>query len=91
MDPYIGVGTTAAASIRNGRRSAGADLDAHYLEIARERIRQAFDGTLKIRPLNKPVYQPDGRSSVARVPREWQYGSTRLIEKSADYRVDTDR
>ena len=91
VDPYIGVGTTAAASIRNGRRSAGADLDGHYLEIARERIQQAFDGTLKFRPHNKPVYQPDARSSVARVPGEWQYGSAKLIEKGANYRVDTDK
>ncbi len=40
VDPYIGVGTTAAA-IMHGRRAAGADSVKAYLDVARERVRLA--------------------------------------------------
>ena len=72
VDPYAGAGTTAVAALLRGRRSAGADTEERYLRIARERLRQAQAGTLRIRPLNKPVYKPDLRSAIARIPEEWQ-------------------
>lgn len=71
LDPYIGSGTTAAAAIMHERRAAGADTEADYIEIARYRIEQAFDGTLPYRDMNKPVYEPDPNTSVASVPGEW--------------------
>lgn len=58
VDPYMGVGTTAVASIRHGRRVAGAETDSAYVEIARERIKLAADGLLKTRPMGRPVYTP---------------------------------
>jgi adenine-specific DNA-methyltransferase len=58
VDPYMGVGTTAAAAILHGRRSAGAETDAEYVEIARSRIQLAAAGLLKTRPMNRPVYVP---------------------------------
>lgn len=72
VDPYIGSGTTAVAALRRGRRAAGADIQERYLEIARDRLRQAKAGTLRVRPLNKPVYKPKQTSSVAQVPEEWK-------------------
>jgi len=72
VDPYIGVGTTAVAAVLHGRRAAGADVEARYLEIAAERIRRAWEGTLKTRPMNQPLYEPDSRTTVARIPEEWQ-------------------
>lgn len=71
VDPYIGVGSTAVACVLHGRRCAGADTEARYLGIAHERIMQAWAGTLRLRPLNKPIYEPDSRSAVARMPEEW--------------------
>ena len=91
VDPYIGVGTTAAASVLHERRAAGADIESRYLEIARQRVHQAWAGTLKVRPLNKPLYKPDTRSSVARVPEEWMDSPKRLIEKPAGYIGDEDQ
>ncbi|MEN6303033.1 MAG: site-specific DNA-methyltransferase [Armatimonadia bacterium] len=58
VDPYLGAGTSAVAAIMHGRRAAGADLMPEYLEIARERIAQAFAGTVPYRPLDMPVYDP---------------------------------
>jgi adenine-specific DNA-methyltransferase len=75
VDPYIGVGTTAVAAFLHGRLSAGADTKARYLEIAHERLEKAQAGTLRVRPLNKPVYEPDPSTAIARVPKEWDAGS----------------
>lgn len=71
VDPYMGVGTAAVAAVIAGRRAAGADTEERYLEIARERVENARKGTLKIRPMNQPIYKPDPRTAVARLPEEW--------------------
>jgi adenine-specific DNA-methyltransferase len=71
VDPYIGVGSTAAAAILRGRHTAGADTELRYLEIARQRIEQAFDGTIPHRDMNKPVHEPDPNTAVASLPEEW--------------------
>lgn len=71
VDPYMGVGSTACAAVLNKRRAAGADLVPEYLTIARERVELALMGKLQIRPMGRPVYQPDTRTSVARRPREF--------------------
>jgi adenine-specific DNA-methyltransferase len=59
LDPFLGVGTTIIASIKNRRKSAGAEIHHDYLKVAEERIRKAINGELKTRPMNKPVYDPD--------------------------------
>ncbi len=71
IDPYMGVGSTAVASILHNRRAAGSDTEYRYLEIAQDRIRKAWNGTLKTRPLNKPVHKPDPNSSLTQPPDEW--------------------
>src|SRR4029077_5249295 len=38
VDPYLGVGSTAVAALRHGRRAAGADIVPDYLRIAEERV-----------------------------------------------------
>lgn len=58
VDPYMGVGTTAVAAIMHGRRSAGAETNEEYIEIARSRIQMAAVGLLKTRPMHRPVYVP---------------------------------
>jgi adenine-specific DNA-methyltransferase len=58
IDPYMGVGSTAVASLRHWRRVAGADTVPDYLETARERIRLQTQGLLRTRPMDRPVYQP---------------------------------
>jgi DNA modification methylase len=71
-DPYAGVGTTILAALNRNRRGMGSEKDAHYVEIARSRIKAFQTGELKIRPLGKPVHQPTGRERVAQVPEEWK-------------------
>lgn len=58
LDPYMGVGSSAIAAIKNNRNAFGCDLDKRYVDIAWERIHAHRDGVLRTRPMNKPVYQP---------------------------------
>lgn len=61
-DPFLGVGTTAVASIRHGRRVAGADIEKKYLTVAEKRIKLESKGKLKTRPMGQPVYDPNGEN-----------------------------
>jgi len=72
VDPFMGVGTTAIAAVRHGRRSAGAETDARYVEIARERLALEARGELRTRPMGKPVHQPNGREAVTQNPFKQQ-------------------
>lgn len=71
VDPYIGVGSTAVAAVRHGRRCAGADIMARYLEIAKGRVDAEVAGTLRTRPMGKPVYEPDPSSTLSQRPLDW--------------------
>ena len=48
LDPFMGSGTTAIACINTNRNYIGFELDAHYCDIANERIQKALaDSTRK--------------------------------------------
>jgi adenine-specific DNA-methyltransferase len=59
LDPFIGTGTSAIAALMHNRKAIGAEIVPKYIEIAKERIQLAEKGTLKIRPMRRPVYDPD--------------------------------
>jgi len=61
LDPYLGVGSSAIAALRNKRKAYGCDIVPEYIELALERIRQLRSGTLRVRPMNKPVFEPPPR------------------------------
>jgi adenine-specific DNA-methyltransferase len=58
LDPFLGTGTSIVAAIRHKRRGAGAEVFGQYVQLARQRIKQEMTGTLKTRPMNRPVYDP---------------------------------
>jgi len=58
FDPFLGTGTTIVAAIRHKRRGAGAETVEKYVKVTRDRIQQEMDGTLRTRPMRKPVYDP---------------------------------
>jgi adenine-specific DNA-methyltransferase len=58
LDPYLGVGSSAVAALKNGRNAFGCDIMQEYIDIARERIDLLAKGELRVRPMNKPVYEP---------------------------------
>jgi adenine-specific DNA-methyltransferase len=92
LDPFLGVGTTIVAAIRQNRRGAGAEVLKKYLDVARERIHMASSGTLQVRPLGRPVFDPKNAGyAITRAP--WltngaQPKQQRLLEKKTNrYRV----
>lgn len=64
FDPFLGVGTTAAAAAHFKRKFFGSELDPAYFEIARKRVELAANSLLQFRDPNKPIYQPPGERSI---------------------------
>lgn len=62
LDPYIGVGSSAIAALKNNRNVFGCDLEKEYVDVAWRRIHELRAGTLRTRPMNKPVYNPDAKA-----------------------------
>jgi len=58
FDPFLGTGTSIIAAIRHQRRGAGAEIVPKYVTLARRRIEHEMNGTLKTRPMTRPVYDP---------------------------------
>lgn len=58
LDPYMGVGSTLIAARKHKRHAYGCDIIPQYVEIAHERLAALTAGTLKTRPMGKPVYDP---------------------------------
>ncbi|HOP78044.1 MAG TPA: site-specific DNA-methyltransferase [Thermogutta sp.] len=88
LDPFIGVGTTAIAALMHGRKAIGAEIMPEYVEIAKERIRLAERGELRIRPMERSVYDPD-MPDASIPPQVVRLGSARtelpLFEQIARY------
>jgi len=59
LDPYMGVGSTSIAALKHGRDGYGSDIDARYVEIAEQRVEALLGGTLKMREMGKPIYDPE--------------------------------
>lgn len=59
LDPFMGVGTTAIAALMHNRKAIGAEIMTEYVKIAQDRIHLAEKGKLRIRPMERSVYDPD--------------------------------
>lgn len=64
FDPFMGVGTTAIAAVLHDRKAAGAEIIDEYMDIAHERIEKLMRGKLRIRPMGKPIYDPNGYNKM---------------------------
>ncbi len=93
LDPFIGVGTTAIAALMHNRKAIGAEIVHEYVEVAKERIRLGEEGKLRIRPMERSIYDPNapGRGIP---PKYVHLGNNqtqlRLFEKSASYSPNKD-
>lgn len=58
LDPFMGVGSTLIASLIHNRRAIGAEVREDYIQIAKDRIRLAEKGELRVRPMERAVYDP---------------------------------
>jgi adenine-specific DNA-methyltransferase len=88
LDPFIGTGTTAIAALMHGRKAIGAEIVHKYVDIAKDRIRLAQAGKLRVRPMGRPVYDP--RAPDRNIPpRDVRLGDhsnqLELLEGQDDY------
>ncbi len=58
FDPYLGVGSTVIAALKHNRRGYGCDIVQEYVDIAHSRLDALDAGTLRTRPMGKPIYDP---------------------------------
>lgn len=72
LDPYCGVGSSLIAGLKHKRKVIGCDKEKKYIEIAKQRIKDFYEGTLLYRKLGTPIYEPKGDEKVARIPDEWE-------------------
>lgn len=87
LDPFIGVGSTAIAALMHDRKIAGAEIVSEYVNITKERIALAERGDLRIRPMERPVFDPElGNGGIP--PKNVDLGRNpqkRLLEKGKKY------
>lgn len=58
FDPFMGVGSTIIAAIKNNRVGYGCDTEREYIDTTWDRIYKFREGNLKLRPMDKPIYNP---------------------------------
>ncbi|MDR1367842.1 MAG: site-specific DNA-methyltransferase [Candidatus Accumulibacter sp.] len=72
LDPYAGVASSLIAAIMHNRTAMGVDRCREYIDTGRERLNSLVMGSLKTRPLGKPVHEPSGKEKIAQIPLEWR-------------------
>lgn len=58
LDPFMGAGSSLIAALRHNRRAAGAEIVPKYFRTTKVRIEKEMSGTLRTRPMHRPVYDP---------------------------------
>jgi adenine-specific DNA-methyltransferase len=89
LDPFMGVGSSMIAAIMHERRAIGAELVGVYVKVAKERVREATKGTLRIRPMERSVFDPNERGP-AKPPRlvklKTNADQLKLLERKSKYK-----
>jgi len=81
LDPFAGTGSTLIAALKNERHSVGIEKESGYCTITEQRLKSLREGTLKMRPINKPIHTPSANDKVAKKPEQWK--------KVADNQINT--
>lgn len=86
LDPFSGVSSTGVAAVLNQRRFVGAEIESQHVQTARTRLKEAFAGTIKIRPIEQEIYEPKPTEKVAMKPEHFwqplQAAITPLVERT---------
>ena len=67
IDPYMGSGTTALTALMHNRNFSGSELEPEYFSLAKSRLAQLEDGSVRVRE-DKPVREPKAGESVSIIP-----------------------
>ena len=68
VDPFMGSGSAAIAAVLERRSFTGCDVKTAYVAIARRRLYKAMGGLKVHRPLEEPIFAPNGNEAVATRP-----------------------
>lgn len=79
LDMFLGSGSTAVASILEKRYFIGAEIQPSYFEIAKERILESENGTIKVRE-DKPIEKPNLKLAVSKLPETFK-----VLRKGKEY------
>jgi adenine-specific DNA-methyltransferase len=82
VDPFLGSGSTAVASVVEGRQFSGCDAHGGYVQIARARIAKAKKSDKHFRPIDQPIHVPAATDAVAKLPPRFRRKRERLHEGS---------
>ena len=89
LDPFLGSGTSIISALRHDRRCAGSEIMEAYFNTTKTRIRQLKEGSLRIRDMNTPIFDPaKAGSSLTKNPWESQIPSDvqlTLLENNKPY------
>ncbi|MBI3163984.1 MAG: site-specific DNA-methyltransferase [Chloroflexi bacterium] len=90
LDPFMGVGSTAIAALMHNRKAVGAEIRNEYLVIAKNRIQKALKGELQMRPMERPVYDPNqpAKNIPPKNIKINKSAQPTLLEKPGKYRVE---
>lgn len=67
LDMFLGSGSTAVASILEKRYFIGSEIEPSYFAIAKERILESENGTIRVRE-DKPIQKPNLNLAVSKLP-----------------------
>lgn len=68
LDPFSGVASTGVATLLEGRRFLGAEIESKYIKVAKSRLKNSILGSIQVRPLEKEIYTPKPTEKVAIKP-----------------------
>lgn len=71
LDPFAGVFSTVIGALMHGRNAMGIEREKSYCKIAEKRIKDLRNGSLKFRPIDKPIHIPSANDKVAQIPKTW--------------------
>jgi adenine-specific DNA-methyltransferase len=54
----MGVGSSVIAAVKHNRAGYGCETVKEYVDMAWERLHELRAGTLRTRPVDRPVYDP---------------------------------
>lgn len=80
FDPFMGVGSTAIASLIHNRKAVGSEIMPEYIAVAKERIYKAQKGELQMRPMDRPVYDPSAPIKIS-PPKTVKIKTDTVIQK----------
>lgn len=61
LDPFLGSGTTAVASLLHNRKCIGVEKESSYIKTANERISKVIDGTYQYKSYLNPILFPNSQ------------------------------